>query len=830
MLTRRRLLESTTAAAAGAALASRALASPRAPLIENVAAVCRRLAGAGWRALLLKVSDGQLDITASDLRAELGKELGRIDRSVAGFSEFAPEGRRAVEPGRPAASLLYHAFASADVQFDGFGSELAAFPTLAEIEAVEDYVYGAAPPSLGELRERAQGHPLAIVVFSLEYRRAAESPHGRHADLAFSRIGIARTGTAPWRYDERTRSFDPLDPAQPHQFRAIPQRFAAYVAARMPADRARSIPRDFLRGDEDRQFWVPLQKLFAGPDCIAGLDLEVDLRRHLINEKLRRFHRYLEIEGLPSTWTGEDLDRFPFVIQDEAIASFSSRTEAGRHLLEPRPSPLAVRARYKGEWLTFEVPSGFVQRPGVMYFSTAQILPGEVERAPTYMHGVGPDTDRPAPEYVSIRHRVGPDGTLENLNRRPDMMSILRRGGYHAQHFIDFAGDGWIEARIPQLAAELPARLPAYCLVAPPDFFPYVSQRDLSVWWRREVAPALRAALWAVPPTSLSERRIAPNINLRAGFSIHDTTVTALVSHPVEPAPEGGTQAAASTNRYSGLPDASPGVFDPGWDASLGQRFGDPETHQPYLQSYGLGTPFVEDVKLCAALGSYWPAVAPDSSRSFSPNRRGPGFAYPWPTIVPLTDIEIGSAPDAQGGFMPWDGVRGPRLETAEGRERVIYPDIDRVDYLTNLDRMTAVHLAKVDLPETQARVLAMAAVYWALGLRDPETPDGEQPEAQAVIAAVQAKAGWAVLSFRAVDGADPELAAAEKATSSRLTGERRYRFHVYVPGLESRHPTELDLVVVELKEQAVAYVGPGQVLMRRDGGPWRRDTSMPTS
>ena len=43
------------------------------------------------------------------------------------------------------------------------------------------------------------------------------------------------------------------------------------------------------------------------------------------------------------------------------------------------------------------------------------------------------------------------------------MGHLDKAGGYKAQHFIDYAGDGWIEARCPQLASEIPTRLPAYC-------------------------------------------------------------------------------------------------------------------------------------------------------------------------------------------------------------------------------------------------------------------------------------------------------------------------------------------------------------------------------
>ena len=65
-----------------------ALAGAASPLIDPVIAACRRLGPLGWRQLLLDVTGGELDIAASDLGAELGKPLTRIDRSYPGLRRF----------------------------------------------------------------------------------------------------------------------------------------------------------------------------------------------------------------------------------------------------------------------------------------------------------------------------------------------------------------------------------------------------------------------------------------------------------------------------------------------------------------------------------------------------------------------------------------------------------------------------------------------------------------------------------------------------------------------------------------------------------------------
>lgn len=180
------------AIAAGPDLPANAADNSR--LIDRVVAVCGRLGPLGCRKLLLDATGGQLDIGAADLRRELAKPLARIDRTYPGFGDFDIAATRAIDPGRPDRSLIYHALASPTVVADGNGVELRGFPTIAEIEAVENYVYGSEPPTIEELRRRAAGRKLGIAVFALHYLNAPMSVHGRCAELCFSRSGIARLG------------------------------------------------------------------------------------------------------------------------------------------------------------------------------------------------------------------------------------------------------------------------------------------------------------------------------------------------------------------------------------------------------------------------------------------------------------------------------------------------------------------------------------------------------------------------------------------------------------------------------------------------------------
>ena len=145
MTTRRTFLQGASIGA-GVALLSGfgavAFAADGRPALQVLADALARLSPLGWRQLLLDATGGELDIDAADLASELSKPLGSIDRTYPGFGDFAAAGMRAVEPGKPENSLLYHALASPTVVALRDGTELGGFPTLGEIEAIENYVYG----------------------------------------------------------------------------------------------------------------------------------------------------------------------------------------------------------------------------------------------------------------------------------------------------------------------------------------------------------------------------------------------------------------------------------------------------------------------------------------------------------------------------------------------------------------------------------------------------------------------------------------------------------------------------------------------------------------
>lgn len=852
--TRRRLLQQAGGLAA-AAVAPPALAATPAtpavtgtpassgpaapPLLDAVAAVCHRLAPAGWRDLLLRVSGNELDLTAGDLGAALTRSLPHIDRHVPGFEDFALEGARGIEPGSPARSLLFHALASPNVFQDGAGHTLAAFPTPAEIEAVENYVYGVQPPSLDEVRARAGGNPLAVVVFAFEYRPGPETVAGKHADLCFSRTGMARAGTAPATYDAQRRMFAPAIDSDPFAFPVQPARYAPFLAVQRHGDPAAFGPLRATPDDGARRFWVPLHKLFSGSECLRGLDLTVELSTGHRNDNLRRFHEVLGNAGFETGWGAPDIDQYPFVIEGDELAALSTDSSHGTGWVMPSPHPFSEAATYQGKPLAFYSSPAFAASATGLYVTTLQVFieppfrplgpartqalpenqPTHGQTAPNYLTDIGPDVGRSAPEYLNVRRKVAPDGSEQNLNDLPDVEEVVKQAGYWARHQIDRLADGWVAVQCRQLDEAVPARVPAYSLVAPPDFYPYTNQRALTEWAEREAPAELRDGIWSIPPRPLSDRRLAANVTLSNAFDIADDTVTTLVSLPQETVPAQSGVPATWVRRPLHLPDGLAGLFDPGWDVSL-DRTAD---NRFFLAGHGLGTPFVEDVKLCATLSTFWPGVSPDAVREFQPGsqQQPSGEPQSWPTIAPMTDEELGMVAVPGRGFLPWDGVRGPSLTTVGGEQVIDYPEFAHTDYLETEDKFTAALTGAVDHAEYTARVLAMAQVYWALGIRFADySRDHQIGEALDLFQA--AKAAWTVLSFRALgEGADADLERAEATLGATLQGQRRYRFVLYQWSGQDTPASDVRRILVPMTNQVIAYSDLTTVLLGRGGDHW---------
>jgi hypothetical protein len=176
--------------------------------------------------------------------------------------------------------------------------------------------------------------------------------------------------------------------------------------------------------------------------------------------------------------------------------------------------------------------------------------------------------------------------------------------------------------------------------------------------------------------------------------------------------------------------------------------------------------------------------------------------------------------PTTDGTFMSWDGVPGPQRRTIGDRIVVGYRNILYVDYIDMPGTMTAALTARIDAAEYKARILALAAVYWSLGIRPRR--------GKTVNDLLREKSAWAVLSFRHVAPEDAAFEKAAAAAQGTLEGPRRYAVDIYRWGAQAPDPADFKIILVDVLEEVHAFTdGRGVILNRR--GTWHLDNSIPT-
>ena len=761
------------------------------PLIDDLKNVCDRLSPLGWRDLLLKVTGNALDIhqpNPAALRAALLAPLAVVDRTVPGFTDFASGGKQGITPFSPATSLLYHALAAPAVKV-GVNGPLGGFPTSREIETAENFVFGVQPPTIAALRQRvglAAGQNLSVVMFAYEYRPAGDTCSQLQADLVFSRTGVSRVGTRAAKYNAEIRGFDSEAADDPFAFQVCPARYGAFLSVRRKGSKPGFVPMRFQQTDAAADFWVPVHKLFNGPECLQGLNLQLSFDGFHYNDKIRRVQVFLN-RNPPAT--------APFQLTT-GIADFLTGTDLCQGLLCAIPhARLVEEVKLNGAFVTFPVPANNSS-------AFAALEPGAVSDPAT-----GAEV-RPAPAYVHARTKVK-NGALSDLGNdptHPDVLQNVRTGGYDALHYTDFTGDGRIDVAIAALNGQAgveAATHPAYSLVAAPDFFPGAGQRELTEWTNSSAVPSsLRQSIWGVDPQPLCDTRLPANLQMPGNrFDSAEVTVTALV--PLfGPAPAAvNPPLFQDALRHSCLPDDAAGIFAPGWDVSTDKiRKGAKRIH--HLAAYGLGSPFPEDSKLCAALSTFWATVAPDVTRGMSINSGNPGLRH---TVAPLTDDEIG-----QAGVLPWDGNPGPKRITVNGQQFAECESFLHVDYVRMAlqQRFTSRLTARVGSDEYERRVLSMAFIYAVLA-DDPNN--------------------WFVLSFLRVEPGNQELQQAQIDASTVLPGTV-YRADVFsaTEATEQMSPTNFRKRLLPIRDEHFLLVDPmNRIVLERPAAQtiWARRT-----
>ncbi len=710
--------------------------------LEAQAIACLRRLAPPWIDLFKRVAT--LDLAASDLPTAL-RAARDIDRTVPGFADFDPASRHAVVPGDPASSLLFHALASPLVKPAGLAMQ--DYPAPQDLDLIETYILSLEPLAPAAIPSNA-----VVAVFAYEYRPAPATTHRRQADYAYSRTGIGRIGELPAVWDGSNRCW--LNIGTAGRFAVMPARYGAFLAVpRRRSPDGLSVLGDEQPGDDERTFLMPIRKLFDGPDCIAGCTLRLSFAEFHRREKLRR----LFIEADLDKPAG--LDGPPYLRDSTQGLALAKLDRAGSSLLvSALPEPLVRLARLDdGRIASFRVPplskipiAGFKLNrdngsPSTFMIITGGLLTAGVE---VFLQSFADVSLRPrnAPEFVNMRHRLtgDPAAPLIDLGATlgNDYEDVLDRGNYDAALFEDSIADGCIVATVDGLPRPLP-RHPAFSVLAAPKFFPYADQVDIADWVDQFPSHNRKDQFKQGGPKPLHLGRFPPNLTLlkpgsdEPAFSSDDETAVAIVGQPYS-AGRGVTQTvlAARDRRpehrtTTFLTDGASDVFAPGWDVT----FAESENGTRFYATFGLGSPFPEDVKLCAAANAFWPAASPDAARTF---QRGP-------TAIPMLDSELGYHPGnprrTGDPSVGWDGEQGPFIVGTV----VNYADIVRSDYVSHalrpdlfcgatfelvdstelIARIDALRLCIQSLPESSAEV-----DHTALWLVHAEIADAPPPAA----------------------------------------------------------------------------------------------------
>lgn len=659
-------------------------------LKNEVLGILQDLSDEGWRDMILDVTSQQLDLgqlTLENMEDELTKRLD-INRTNSGFEDFYNDAEQAITPGFPAKSLLFHALASPAVVSDSIST----YPSANDLEVIENYIYSTANVSLQQLLNE-HGEELVICTMASEYRVGPRTVNRKFADMIYSRTGIGRVGNSTEEYSDERRSY--ILSSDIKNVNVIPVKFGAYIGIRTQSNSKGILNLQVGdRGANPRSFTWPIHKLFAGDECFTDVKLtNLTFEENHIQEKLAKlFEIPSQLNGvnLPS---GFNIDEPPFKTNSGNSQLVSLNKSNGNLTVRTIAKPLVELAVQNSRICHFNVPPA--EDSGNRFFSS-YLMPS-------------PRNLRIAPEYANIRHEVVDASDLKNglkdlnksLNHNQFDLDVLERGGYDAALFTDSCCEGYIRAILDVDGSRSALdSIPAYSIQATPDYFPYVDQLQIDDWIRSQGTslgviygdPRLGEGQGGTRPLSFERTRINPSITSLDGervFDDFDTTLVALVSHwnsdePVDQDPE------SSFRDYefsiNSLTDGASGIYAPGWDISNVSKLievnGRLMLDRAALGVFGLGSPFPEDAKLCAALNSFWPAAAPDASRTFNNGA----------IVKPLLDVELGyhrrhkkvldgTVQESWG----WDGEQGPFFEQDSGQEYVNYTNILRSDYISNI-------------------------------------------------------------------------------------------------------------------------------------------------
>lgn len=468
----------------------------------------------GWTDFLAQTFKVSLNIEGDFPESELFRIIDN-PRGKPGFEDFG--GKRLIEPGDPAMSLVYYALASSTVRLPRkiSGVELPAlYPTIEQLDVLENYIYAINKTDLNQISPK--DHVLAV--FAYEFRPREKVPHQHHADFVYSRTGIARVGDKQANYDPLNRCFTnkPLDPASEKNIASTPARYGLFLAKKVKWNELSLMTREDRDAEKKREFLLPIRKVFSGDFLLGGASFEYTENHR--NEKLFRLvkdGKEIDKKQGKNIEFRDDL----FEIHKPPFQRISHTTSSGKKLknhnsynvelsvkgssviLGSIPEDLVREAFQENKRVTVKVPESTEFLFGFEKNRRYAALKLQVNKQDNALDYVLTDfifkkkratrfsAPRNAPLFVNIKNKISDEGKDQGYLSITNDAEFDRQinDTYWAGLYEDSICDGCITVICSKRNTQneglsdyfLQNPLPAFSLVTAPDFFQYVDSGDI---------------------------------------------------------------------------------------------------------------------------------------------------------------------------------------------------------------------------------------------------------------------------------------------------------------------------------------------------------------
>lgn len=610
----------------------------------------------------------------------------------------------------------------------------------------------------------------------LNYDDSMPRKVSKYAQLVFSRTGIARIGNQNINYDKESRCFTnkPIADTDIKQIAVTPARYGLFLVELVEIEsnlndkiKLMNYQNADLKYRRNRFFIRPIRKIFS--DKIGN----VEFAEYHLNEKLYKLTQF-ELDGqkfeFPTTadfsaapfkrinCTNDSGAMLPCHSTDDNLVSLTRLGDSV--LLSSTPNDLVRFAKQNNKPLYFKVPPKWEENNTsnrrYSAFKVTDKKTKEVndviwtefilrERRRTTRFRA----PKNAPLFLNIKYQVDVNDSITHIANNSSECTI-DGGNYNASLFEDSICDGSVSARITfntvseNEKTEIQSKLrqfgdvfPAFSLVTAPDFFPYSDSNDIRAYYSK-YKHKMDSHFLEGGSINLSGIRQRGNPQLKDPYTgqnafknsfkvdkSFDTLVAVVSNNEKETISTVGGFEINFNRDYkntSFLPDTGTGIFFPGWEVTYSTE-NKADVNNPFLATVGLGSPFPEDMKLCAAANGMWPVASPDAGRTFQGSLKPFKILGKPSTSVPLMDDEIGihaNSPHAQKDSSlishGWDGEQGPYLVKDNAEVYVNFTDVGRADYVANiLDSNIGFDMSKLRELDSREIILRMECLRIAI-------------------------------------------------------------------------------------------------------------------